>query len=73
MQQNLESCSSRSAAAFSGGLIDINQTSSVAQWIAVLGCSELQLRYAIAEVGPDANDVLNELGLASPQHTRLVL
>jgi Protein of unknown function (DUF3606) len=44
--------------------ININEDASVNYWLAALGCSELELRVAIAEVGPVARDVCNELGKA---------
>ena len=42
--------------------IDINQEASVSYWSSALGCSEFDLRVAVAEVGPAASDVGNELG-----------
>ena len=42
--------------------IDINQEDSVSYWSSTLGCSEFDLRVAVAEVGPAASDVGNELG-----------
>ena len=42
--------------------IDINQEDSVSYWSSALGCSEFDLRVAVAEVGPAAGDVGNELG-----------
>ena len=44
------------------GAIDITQESSLNYWVAALDCSELELRVAVAEVGPAAKDVSNELG-----------
>ena len=44
------------------GAIDITQESSLNYWVAALDCSELELRVAVAEVGPAARDVSNELG-----------
>lgn len=44
--------------------ININEESSVNYWIAALGCSEFELRVAVAEVGPGAKDVGTELGRA---------
>jgi hypothetical protein len=35
---------------------------SVNYWVSALDCSELELRVAVAEVGPSAKDVSNELG-----------
>ena len=43
--------------------IDINQDDSVSYWSTALGCSEFDLRVAVAEVGPAASDVGNELGM----------
>ena len=42
--------------------IDINQDASVDYWVNALDCSEFELRVAVAEVGPVAGDVSNELG-----------
>ena len=42
--------------------IDINEEDSVSYWSSALGCSEFDLRVAVAEVGPAARDVGNELG-----------
>jgi Protein of unknown function (DUF3606) len=42
--------------------IDINHEESVNYWSSALGCSEFDLRVAVAEVGPAASDVGNELG-----------
>lgn len=42
--------------------IDINQDDSVSYWSTALGCSEFDLRMAVAQVGPTARDVGNELG-----------
>ena len=42
--------------------IDINEEDSVSYWSSALGCSEFDLRVAVAEVGPSARDVGNELG-----------
>ena len=44
--------------------ININEDDSVNYWVAALDCSELELRVAVAEVGPAARDVCNELGKA---------
>jgi uncharacterized protein DUF3606 len=44
--------------------ININEEASVNFWVAALGCSEAALRPAVAEVGPAAQDVGNELGVA---------
>lgn len=42
--------------------IDVNEETSLNYWVAALDCSELELRVAVAEVGPVAKDVSNELG-----------
>jgi Protein of unknown function (DUF3606) len=42
--------------------ININEDASVNYWVAALQCSELELRVAVAEVGPAARDVCSELG-----------
>ena len=42
--------------------ININEESSLNFWLAALECDELQLRVAVAEVGPGAVDVGNALG-----------
>ena len=42
--------------------IDINEEDSVSYWSSALGCSEFDLRVAVAEVGPSARDVGNKLG-----------
>jgi hypothetical protein len=42
--------------------IDVNEEASVNYWVSALDCSELELRVAVAEVGPFAKDVSNELG-----------
>lgn len=42
--------------------IDINREESVSYWSSALGCSEFDLRMAVAQVGPTAGDVGNELG-----------
>ena len=44
--------------------ININEEASVNFWVTALGCSEATLRLAVAEVGPAAQDVGNELGVA---------
>ena len=44
--------------------ININEEASVNFWVATLGCNEATLRLAVAEVGPAAQDVGNELGVA---------
>jgi hypothetical protein len=42
--------------------IDITHQDSVNYWSSALGCSEFDLRVAVAQVGPRAKDVGNELG-----------
>ncbi len=42
--------------------INVNEEDSVSYWSSALGCSEFDLRVAVAEVGPAASDVGNELG-----------
>ena len=42
--------------------ININEEASLSYWVAALDCSELQLRVAVAEVGPAVADVGTELG-----------
>ncbi|MES2401455.1 MAG: DUF3606 domain-containing protein [Pseudomonadota bacterium] len=42
--------------------IDINEESSVNYWVNTLHCSELELRVAVAEVGPMVSDVGEQLG-----------
>ncbi|MES1980296.1 MAG: DUF3606 domain-containing protein [Pseudomonadota bacterium] len=42
--------------------ININEESSVSYWVNTLNCSELELRVAVAEVGPMVGDVGNRLG-----------
>jgi hypothetical protein len=42
--------------------IDITHQDSVNYWSSALECSEFDLRVAVAEVGPTARDVGNELG-----------
>jgi Protein of unknown function (DUF3606) len=42
--------------------IDITHQDSVNYWSSALGCSEFDLRMAVAEVGPTPKDVGNELG-----------
>jgi hypothetical protein len=50
------------AASLKNEPIDINKEASLNYWVAALACSELELRVAVAEVGPAAKDVSNELG-----------
>ncbi len=52
------------AASLKNEPIDINKEASLNYWVAALACSELELRVAVAEVGPAAKDVSNELGRA---------
>ena len=61
MSQNVP-LSSLPREALSRQPIDINQEDSVSYWSSALGCSEFDLRVAVAEVGPAASDVGNELG-----------
>lgn len=42
--------------------ININEDDSVNYWVKALGCSELELRVAVAEVGSIAGDVGSQLG-----------
>lgn len=42
--------------------INVNEETSLNYWVAALECSELELRVAVAEVGPSVKDVSNELG-----------
>ena len=42
--------------------IDVNQEASLNYWVSALDCSELELRVAVAEVGPAVKDVSDELG-----------
>ena len=42
--------------------ININEESSVNYWVNTLHCSELELRVAVAEVGPMVGDVGDQLG-----------
>jgi hypothetical protein len=51
--------------ASSDALININEEASLTYWLAALGCSELQLRIAVAAVGPGASDVGIALGGAA--------
>jgi hypothetical protein len=41
-------------------------TLEVLGWSQALGCSEAALRLAVAEVGPELEDVCSHLGLPSP-------
>ncbi len=49
---------------FSSESININEDASVNYWLAALGCSEYELRVAVAEVGTGVKDVGTELGRA---------
>ena len=42
--------------------ININEESSINYWVNTLHCSELELRVAVAEVGPMVGDVGDRLG-----------
>ena len=42
--------------------INVNEEASLNYWVSALDCSELELRVAVAEVGPAVKDVSNELG-----------
>ncbi|MCZ8255062.1 MAG: DUF3606 domain-containing protein [Polaromonas sp.] len=42
--------------------INVNEEQSLNYWVSALDCSELELRVAVAEVGPSVKDVSNELG-----------
>lgn len=42
--------------------INVNEEASLNYWVSVLDCSELELRVAVAQVGPSVKDVSNELG-----------
>jgi hypothetical protein len=42
--------------------INVNEEESLKYWVSALDCSELELRVAVAEVGPSVKDVSNELG-----------
>ena len=42
--------------------ININEDASVNYWVNALRCSELELRMAVAQVGPGSRDVGTELG-----------
>ncbi|MES2414615.1 MAG: DUF3606 domain-containing protein [Pseudomonadota bacterium] len=44
--------------------ININEPSSVNYWTSTLGCSEFELRVAVAEVGTIVGDVGDQLGRA---------
>lgn len=46
--------------------IDINAESDVSYWTHTLGISELELRKAVAEVGPDVNAVQGLIALNAP-------
>ena len=42
--------------------INVNEEASLNYWVSALDCSELELRVAVAEVGPYVKDVSDELG-----------
>lgn len=42
--------------------INVNEEASLNYWVSALDCSELELRVAVAQVGPSVKDVSNELG-----------
>jgi hypothetical protein len=48
--------------AFQSEFININEEESLNYWVTALECSELQLRVAVAEVGPEASEVGDALG-----------
>lgn len=48
--------------AFQSEFININEEASLNYWVTALECSELQLRVAVAEVGPEASEVGDALG-----------
>ena len=48
--------------AFQDEFININEQASLNYWVTALECSELQLRVAVAEVGPEASEVGDALG-----------
>lgn len=50
--------------ALSNEPININEAASVSYWLSALRCSELELRMAVAQVGPGAQDVGTQLGRA---------
>lgn len=52
-------------APFSNEPININEEASLNYWVRALDCSELELRLAVAEVGPYSLDVGTELGRVS--------
>jgi hypothetical protein len=49
-----------------GKCIDVNVDADVSYWTHTLGISELDLRKAIAEVGPDVNAVQGYVALLAP-------
>ena len=51
--------------------INLAHTLEVLGWSQTLGCSEAELRLAIAEVGPDLAEVCIHLGLPSRLGTEL--
>ena len=46
--------------------LNLANTLEVLGWSQALGCSEAALRRAVAEVGPELEDVCSHLGLPSP-------
>ncbi len=52
-------------ASFSNEPININEEASLSYWVKALDCSELELRLAVAQVGPYSRDVGTELGRIS--------
>ena len=48
-----------------GHAIDLAHTLEVLGWSQALGCSEAELRLAVAEVGPELEEVCSHLGLPS--------
>lgn len=46
--------------------INLIHALEVLGWSQALGCSEAALRLAVAEVGPELEDVCSHLGLPSP-------
>ena len=46
--------------------LNLANTLEVLGWSQALGCSEAALRLAVAEVGPELEDVCSHLGLPSP-------
>ncbi|MES2977456.1 MAG: DUF3606 domain-containing protein [Pseudomonadota bacterium] len=42
--------------------ININENQELQHWVGKLGCTEEQLRMAVALVGPEAGEVCNHFG-----------